>query len=399
MGRSFRYLLAAATSANLADGMLLAGAPLLAITLTRDPALVSLVGVATTLPWLLLALHAGAIADRSDRRRIMVLTSFVRAAALAATAAAVAMDALSMPLLVAILLVAGACEVFNDTSAQSIVPMTVGKESLGRANGRIVAAQTIGNNFVGGPAAALLVGVAPMAVFGAPALLYTAAGLLLLGMRGAFTPAKVSTAPLRADIATGLRYLMRHRTVRDLAIGAGVLNLCNAAYFAVFVLWAVGEESAIGMTSGQYGVVMAVLAAGAVTGSLLANRLADLFGENRTLLTVCTLNSLTLLVPVLVPVVPAVYVTAALLGVSGAATNVLIVSLRQRIIPGELLGRVNAAYRLIGMGGQPVGAALGGVVGGLAGLQVVFVGAVVMCLAVMPLVSRALARKAVPVAV
>ncbi|GAA2397654.1 MFS transporter [Nonomuraea africana] len=399
MGRSFRYLLAATTSSNLADGMLLTGAPLLAITLTRDPTLVSLVGVATTLPWLLLALHAGAVADRADRRRIMVITSFVRAAALAATAAAVAMDVLSLPVLLAILLVAGACEVFNDTSAQSVLPMTVGKESLGRANGRIVAVQTIGNSFVGGPVAALLVGVAPMAVFGAPALLYTAAGLLLLGMRGAFAPAKVSTAPLRADIATGLRYLVRHRPVRDLAIGAGVMNMCSSAYFAVFVLWAVGEGSAIGMTTGQYGVVMAVLAVGAIAGSLLANRLTVVFGEGRTLVTLWTVNSLMLLLPVVSPTLPAVYVTGALLGATSAAGNVLVVSLRQRIIPEELLGRVNSAYRLIGMGGQPLGAALGGVVGGLAGLPVVFVGAVAMCLAVMPLVARALAHKAVPVAV
>lgn len=399
MGRSFRYLLASTTSANLADGVLLTGAPLLAITLTRDPTLVSLAGVATTLPWLLLALHAGAIADRGDRRRIMVITALVRALALAGTAAAVAMDALSLPLLLAILLVAGACEVFNDTSAQSVLPMTVDKESLGRANGRIVAAQTIGNNFVGAPVAGFLVALAPTALFGAPALLYAAAGLFLLGMRGGYRPATVSTAPLSRDIATGLRYLVRNRTVRDLAVAAGVMNMCSSAYLSVFVLWAVGEGSAIGMSASQYGMVMTVLAVGAIAGSLLADRLARRFGESRTLVAFWTVNSLTLLLPVLFPTAPSVYVTGVLLGATSAAGNVLVVSYRQRIIPEELLGRVNSAYRLIGMGGNPLGAALGGLVGGVAGLPVVFVGAVALCLMAMPVAARALARQAVPVAV
>ncbi|MGW4471974.1 MFS transporter [Nonomuraea sp. NPDC004354] len=399
MGRSFRYLLAATTSANLADGVLLTGAPLLAITLTRDPALVSLAGVATTLPWLLLALHAGALADRGDRRRIMVVTAWARAVALAGTAVAVAMDALSLPLLLAILLVSGACEVFNDTAAQSVLPMVVGKDDLGRANGHIVAARTIGNSFVGAPVAGFLVALAPAALFGAPALLYTAAGLLLLGMRGRHRSATVSTAPLRQDIATGLRYLVRDRTVRDLAVAAGVMNMCSSAYLSVFVLWAVGEESVIGMTAGQYGAVLTVLAVGAIAGSLLAHRTARRFGEGRTLVILWTVNGLSLLLPVLVPTVPSVYVTGVLLGATSAAGNVLVVSFRQRIIPEELLGRVNSAYRLIGMGGNPLGAALGGVVGGVAGLPVVFVGAVVLCLTVMPLAARALARTPEPVAV
>ncbi|MFE3451779.1 MFS transporter [Nonomuraea sp. NPDC059194] len=399
MGRSFRYLLASTTSANLADGVLLTGAPLLAITLTRDPALVSLAGVATTLPWLLLALHAGALADRGDRRRIMVITALVRALALAGMAAAVAMDAMSMPLLLALLLVAGACEVFNDTSAQTVLPMAVAKQSLGRANGRLVAAETIGNNFVGAPVAGFLVALAPAALFGAPALLYAAAALCLLGMRGAYRPATVSTAPLRQDIATGLRYLMGNRTVRDLAVTAGVMNTCSSAYLSVFVLWAVGEGSAIGMTASQYGVVMAVLAAGAITGSLLADRLARRFGEGRTMVTLWTVDGLVLLLPVLVPTIPSVYVTGLLLGATAAAGNVLVVSFRQRIIPEELLGRVNSAYRLIGMGGNPLGAALGGLVGAVAGLPVVFVGAVALSLMAMPLAARALAHRAEPVAV
>ena len=78
LGRSFGFLLSSTALSNLADGVLKVGAPLLAVSLTRSPTLVSLTGAAATLPWLLFALHAGAIADRLDRRRIMVLANLTR---------------------------------------------------------------------------------------------------------------------------------------------------------------------------------------------------------------------------------------------------------------------------------------------------------------------------------
>ncbi|MEV4089022.1 MFS transporter [Nonomuraea fuscirosea] len=78
LGRSFAYLWSSTALSNLADGVLKIGTPLLAVSMTRSPTLVSLVAAATTLPWLLLALHAGAIADRADRRRVMVRANLVR---------------------------------------------------------------------------------------------------------------------------------------------------------------------------------------------------------------------------------------------------------------------------------------------------------------------------------
>ncbi|MEU8385149.1 MFS transporter, partial [Streptosporangium sp. NPDC048865] len=225
LGRPFHHLWAASGLSNLADGVLLVGVPLLAISLTRSPVLVSLVSAATTLPWLLLALHAGAIADRRDRRRIMILAGWSRAAVLAATAAAAWYGVLTLPVLVAAVLLAGAAEVFADTSAQSALPVTVAGDRLEAANGRLVATQTLGNHFLGAPLAGLLVGVASTAVFGTAALLYAGAALLLLGMRGRFRPETVPAQALRADIADGMRYLWAHRALRGLAAYSGVLNL------------------------------------------------------------------------------------------------------------------------------------------------------------------------------
>ncbi|WP_240777094.1 MFS transporter [Nonomuraea basaltis] len=197
----------------------------------------------------------------------------------------------------------------------------------------------------------------PAAVFGAPALLYAAAGLLLLGMRGTYrvTGPRSDRRPLRRDIGEALRYLWSHRVLRSLAITAGMLNLANAAYFAVFVLWAVGDGSMIGLEPSGYGLMMTAFAAGAVAGSLLSGRAAGIFGEVRTLVGAWLTSSLLLLVPVVAPSPWTLYPTAVLWGLVGAAGNVLVISTRQRLIPAELLGRVNSAYRLVGMGGMPLG--------------------------------------------
>ncbi|WP_440102217.1 MFS transporter [Streptosporangium sp. H16] len=391
LGRPFHHLWAASGLSNLADGVLLVGVPLLAISLTRSPLLVSLVSAATTLPWLLLALHAGAIADRHDRRRIMILAGWSRAAVLAATAAAAWSGVLTLPVLVAAVLLAGAAEVFADTSAQSALPTTVAGDRLEAANGRLVATQTLGNHFLGAPLAGLLVGLAGMAstaVFGTAALLYAGAALLLLGMRGRFRPESAPAQALRADIADGMRHLWGHRALRGLAAYSGVLNLAYGAYFAVFVLWVVGGGSRVGLTPGQYGFLAATLAAGAVAGSVLAGRLTRLAGENGALVGVTLLNGLLLLVPLLVPSPLAVFPAAAGIGAANAVTNVVSVSLRQRLIPDGLLGRVNATCRLIGMGAMPLGAAAGGLVAALAGLPAVFWAACALSLLGAALVPR-----------
>jgi MFS family permease len=399
LGRAFGFLWSSTALSNVADGVLKVGAPLLAVSMTRSPTLVSLVGAAATAPWLLFALHAGAIADRADRRRIMVLANVARTVILAAVAVLAWLGLLDLWLLLAAVLLASVSEVFADLSAQSILPTAVPREHLTRANGRVSTAQMIGNDFLGAPLAGLLVATLPAVVFGAPALLYGLAGLLLLGMRGAYgpdragTPATSGRRPLRQDIAEALRYLWAHRILRSLAITAGLLNLANAAYFAVLVLWAVGEESPIGLKPHEYGLMTTAFAVGAVLGSLLSGRAARLFGEFGTLAGAWLISSLLLLVPVLVPSPWTLYPTAVLWGLTGAAGNVLVISARQRLIPAELLGRVNSAYRLVGMGGMPLGAALGGVVAEFAGLGAVLAGSAGVCLVAVGLVWRALSDR------
>ncbi|GAA2695369.1 MFS transporter [Nonomuraea recticatena] len=390
---SFHRLWAATALSNVGDGLVVVGAPLIAVGLTRSPFLVSLVSAAATLPWLLFALPVGALVDRHDRRVLLAAANWGRAAVLLVFAAVAWLDLLHLPLLLASLLLAGACEVVSDSTGQSLTPMVVPQERLPVANGRLFAAQTVGNNFVGAPLAGLLLGaLGQAALLAAPALLYTGAAAMLVGLRGRFR-VQSDTAGVRADIVAGLRFLRDHRVLRSLALFAGLFNFASAAYFAVFVLWVVGDQSRVRLEAGGYGLLMVALAAGAIGGSLLMER--QVRSLPRVLIMSAVLNSLLLLVPVVVPVAAVIGVVAVLMGATSAMFNVAIQSLRQQLTPESILGRVNATARLIGMGTMPIGALAGGVLGDHAGLPAVFCAAAALCLVAVAIAGRSVTARAV----
>jgi predicted MFS family arabinose efflux permease len=250
--------------------------------------------------------------------------------------------------------------------------MLVRRERLGAANGRIIAAQTVANDFLGGPLAGLLVGVGAAVTVAVPAAGYLIAALLLLTLRGRFTPPSRPGARLVGDIREGLSFVLRHRVLRALALLAGLLNLAGAAYLAVFVLWAVGDTSAIGLGPEGYGLLMGALAVGGIGGALGTERLSSRAGEPRLLVLGAGSLTVSLLLPVWAPRPWVAILAFILTGLAVSTTKVVVVSLAQRLTHDELLGRVNATYRLVGLGTMPVGALLGGALGTAVGLPPVF---------------------------
>lgn len=378
LGARFRRVWVATASGNFGDGILLVGFPLLALELTRSPLLVSLVSTLATLPWLVVALYAGALADRRDRRRIVLAAAWLRVAALAVLVVLTLAGLTDLTVLYVAVLVLGTLEVFADTTTQSMLPMIVDRERLGAANGRVIAAQRVANDFLGGPVAGVLVAASTVAFFGVPALLYTMTGILMLTLRGRYRVSRPSEAKMRTDIAEGIRYLGAHRVLRALAVLAGMLNFSTSAYLAVFVLWAVGDASAMRLDPPVYGALFAALAAGGVAGALGVEWLSRLLGEVRVLLAGAAVSSLLLLLPVVFPLAGVAFPAFVAVGFAATLTNVTLVSLRQRLIREDLLGRVNATYRLIGMGTMPLGAIAGGALGSLLSLEAAFGGAVVV---------------------
>jgi MFS family permease len=380
LGRRYWQLWSASGLSNLADGVLQVALPLVAITFTTDPGQIAGVALAGRLPWLLFALQAGAISDRHDRRRIMLLANIGRASLMALLAVAVATAFGGIVVLYIVAFAVGMCETLYDTSAQSIMPQIVDKEQLSKANGRLYAIELTGQSFVGPPLGGFLVAIgAALALTGSSAAWFFAAGVLFF-IRGSYRPAERSTQSIRSDIAEGLRFLMHQRVLRSMALLTGICNLASSAVFAVFVLYAVGPDSPMDLSEAEYGLLLTASAVGALLGSLVADRVETALGRQLSLIIMVVVGALEFAIPALTANAWLIAVGFILSGLVIVLGNVVMVSLRQRITPDRLLGRLNSAYRLIAWGTMPIGAVLGGIVADAFGLVPTFWMATVLTL-------------------
>jgi MFS family permease len=358
--------------ANLGDGIFVVAVALVAVKLTRSPGLVAGVSLAARLPWLVVALPAGALADRLDRRRTMLRANLVRVALLAALAAVVAADVASIGLLYVVSLALGVAEVLFDTSSQTMMPAVVDKDDLTKANGRLFAVEMVMNQFAGPPLGGFLVAVSAGLALATGAGLYVLAAVALALLPGTYRTARQGPPTrLRADIAEGVRYLAGHRLLRTLGLLLGAQNLLYTAQMAIFVLYATSDTYGLGLSDAGVGLLFSAIAVGGFLGSFLGAPVERWLGRSRSLILARALGGISLLVPGLTRNV-AIVAASGLLSCSATIWNVITVSLRQRIIPDHLLGRVNSAYRLLGWGSMPIGAGLGGLVAEWVGVRTVF---------------------------
>ena len=384
LGRNFTKAMVASGFANLADGVLWVALPLLAVELTRSPLLIAGITVAARLPWLL-APVAGAFADRLDRRQSMVRVNLVRTVLLGGLALAVAVDLATLPMLFAVAVLLGVAETLFDTSAQSLLPAVVDRDDLTRANSRLFAVELVANTFVGPPLGGLLAAAGLAVALGLPAAAYLVGAGCLALLVGSFRAAGAGPAGstrLRDEVAEGTRFVWRHPVLRPLAIMLGIQNMAYSAAFSVFVLFAVAPGP-MGLSKAGYGVLTATLGVGSLLGSWLAVPVERRLGRVNTLVLSIVLNALTLAVPVVTTLPVPIGASMVASGAGIVLWNVITVSLRQRITPDRLLGRMNASYRLVGWGTMPLGAALGGVLAEALGLRGAFLVAALLTLAVL----------------
>jgi MFS family permease len=372
LNQNCRRLLAASGLSNLADGIFQIALPLVALEVTRDPGAFAAVTLVGRLPWLLFTLPAGALADRLDRRHTMVWVDAGRMLVIALLAVIVAAGREELWVLYIVAFVLGVGETLHDTAAQSILPNVVPPEQLSRANSRLYAIELTANQFVGPPLGGLLAAAALAGALSASAVGYGLAAIALILLAGRFRPVR-SSAPrsMRADIAEGVRYLAHHRLLRVLAVCVGLSNLASTAAMSVFPLYAV-EPGPMGLSSAGFGVLLTSFAIGSLLGSFFVESLERLLGRARTLVLAMGISPLLWLVPALttdaLAIAAGFFVGSAL----SIGWNIITVSLRQRIVPDQLLGRVNAGYRLLAWGTMPIGAALGGLIGESYGVTTVF---------------------------
>lgn len=405
LGPRYMRLLGSAGAANLGDGIMTVAVVWLATSLTRDPLLITLVTLASRLPWLLFTLHAGVLADRYDRLRLVATMDVMRAGVVAALTLAVAAVQTDLPdpaevaagtasapaagLLLTGLCVAafllGAAEVVRDNAAQTLLPAIVPKERLETANGRLWGVETATNSFLGPPLAGALVGVAAAVPFGVNAvLLATAAALVVSIARGtprtpasgrdavpasdstsSHLPAEGSTGSTgsdtwNSDIAEGFRWLWAHPVLRLLALSLGALNLLGAITSAVFVLFV---QDVVGLFEGwQFGVILTGMATGGVAASIVGDRVAERLRRGTALAVSVTAMAAATMVIGVSSSAYVVWAAGAFEGFFVVLWNIVTVSFRQRIIPDRLLGRVNSVYRLFGWGTIALGSLSGGLI-------------------------------------
>jgi MFS family permease len=382
---AFLRLLTASGLSNLADGVLAVALPLVAIRLTRSPAAIAGLTVVATLPWLVFSLVAGALADRFDRRRMMALANLGRGLVAAVLVLTVARGSLDLATLYVVAFALGMIETLADTAAQTVLPRLVGPSQLTRANGRLYAVELGANQFVGPPLGGTLVALGAAVALASPALLWLLAGLILLRLPAIPSAARAPGATMRSDIAEGLRFLAGHRVLRRFAVMVGGFNFASSAAFAVFVLFAVGPGSTLGLSEPAFGALLTAAAFGSLAGSAVAARLERRLGPIRLITLTVPGSALLVMAPGLTTDVWLIGGAFAVGGVSVVAWNVVTVSLRQRITPDRLLGRVNSAYRLLAWGTRPLGALAGGALAELAGLRTVFLTMGVLALALVVL--------------
>jgi MFS family permease len=373
LGADFRRIWSASLLSNLSDGVRAAAFPLLAATLTRDPVLVAGVAVAQQVPWIVAGPVAGVVADRVDRRTLLWTVNTIRAGIFGLLTITIVLGEPSLVMLYLAAVALGVGESLYDNAAQSIVPGLVDRSQLERANGRLVTAEIVGNEFAGPPLGALLFGLAVALPFASSSVGLLVAVVLVVGLVGSFraVPSGDVDRPERVwdQLMEGISFVRRQRDLATVTVLAGVLSIADAAWFAILVLYSL---EVLGLSEFGFGVLLAVGAIGGVLGATTTARLSTRLSTRTLLAGSLALSALSQLG---LGISTSAEVAIVLIGVSSLAFgiwNVVVVSLRQRVSPDHLLGRVNATYRSVAMGGAPVGALLGGLAASQWGIRAPF---------------------------
>ena len=376
LGRDFTRLWWSQGLSNMGDGLVLAAVPLLAVALTRDPLLVSGIEVAQFLPWLVFALPSGALADRADRRVVMVWGNFVRVLGFGLLVLTLVANLHSIVVVYAAVFLAGTAETLVNNAALTVPPRLVERKYLERANGRLFATQSTINNFIGPPAGAALFALSATLVFSTSAGLFALAALAAMMlprmMPTAYDTSGATHSP--ADVVRSIRegwsFFWRHRLLRQVAFISGSINLFSTATGSLLVLLATGP---LGVRPSWYGFFIAVPAVGAIIGSLIAARVVPAIGGGRVIWLASLMPAASYVALGLTSSVVLVEILLFLAAIATALSQIVMSTLRQAAVPDALLGRVTAAYRLIVLGAVPIGALLGGTLAHWHGTRTTFV--------------------------
>jgi MFS family permease len=370
LGREFRWLWASSTVTNLGDGVLLSAAPLLVASLTREPFAVALAVFLQQLPWIILGIPAGALVDRLDRRRLMIVVNLLRAVVLGIVTATIATDTVSLPIVFLASFLLVTAETFTDNASSALLATRVPKAHLGLANARLTGTRVLTNQLAGPPLGAFLFGLGMWIPFGVDAVCTALGAVLVLRL----LPSPAPTAPqepshIRQEMAEGIRWLWRHPPVRALALTIFFFNVTYGATTGVYVLYATER---LGLDPIGYGWLITAMAVGGLIGSGIYTRLERRFALATLFRVGLAYETLTHLIQAVTTSAVVVAVVLVLFGIHAVVWGTTSTTVRQRAVPAALLGRVTSVYFLASIGGWAGGALIGGAVAQQFGLVAPF---------------------------
>ena len=371
LGHDFSRIWSASLITNLVDGVLRLAAPLLAVSLTEDPILIGALSALGLLPWLFFAIPIGAIVDRVDRRKALVLGNSLRAVITLFIAFAVSQDFINIWLLLIAVFFFGICEVLVDTTSQAVLPQILDKSNYERGNSRLQISEVIVSQFAGAPLSGLLYAVSIALPFFFSTTGFILAGLLILlfpferainaRKEGDTGQAKLG---LKGDIKFALNYLYQDKQIFSIVVITTLLGFFYSLSNAIAPLFILKE---LNVSPALFGVVLAIQGVGALAGSIAAPMVSKYLGRGKALAINVFFASLLVIFIGLSPNAYFFVAVSVLIGFTISVWNILLMSLYQSLIPPELYGRIHGARRTIVWGLMPIGAIIGGVIarGGL----------------------------------
>jgi MFS family permease len=383
--RPFARLWVGSTIASSGDGLLLGAVPLLAVLVNPHPVAVSIVAASDSLPWLLLALPAGAFADRFERGPLMALCNVLRAVAMLAAALLILDGDMRLWILIVVVLINSSGRAIYYSSYQAMVPTLVETDSLERANGLLTGTEA-GAEHLAGP----IVGTSLFAAAASLPFFADAATMILSALPLVRLRAKVRERPhSTTSMWEGIKLLFGDRRLRVLVLMVSALAVLQGMETGVLVLLA---TTLWGVRTGAYGVFLAAGAVGNLVGSVLTERFVGRFGSVPILIGTAVVSGVAYLAMAAAHgwqlAAPAYFVS----GTAVAMLSVVAISLRQRLTPPDLMGRVGGAWRGVVWGTAPVGALLAGILATVGGLRLPIFLAGALQIAVAVVLARPLLR-------
>lgn len=407
LGPRFRKVWGASAISLVGDGLILSAMPLLIAGLTDSKALVSGLEVARGLPWLFFGLLGGVVADRADRRRVMAVVDAGRCVAVGVLAIAVWQDHATVGLIWVVAFLLGSGEVFFDNSAQSILPNLVEAPLIERANGRFFVTESVARDLLGPAVGAALFAAAAALPFVIDSFSFLGASLLIFTLAGSYRARprprtkrarrqqRRGGPTIRADLREGWRWLRRHQLLRSLVVVGCAYNFLVVGAEAMNVLFV---RDVLHGSKAVFGLVLTVSAFGGIAAGLAAERVIKKLGSGTTVIATLALAGVAGLTAGTTNSVIVFAAAMALAIACGTTANIVVLSLRQTLVPDELRGRVNSLYRVSIATAAPLGALAAGQLATVASLRtpllVMGFGTLLLAVAATPVVNNAAIERA-----